>query len=99
MEEREEKGDGETGEWTSRDRAGSSANESGDDHWRLHRRPIYDGIEFLLLVEFLRRYVVENGESLARQMTEGRTADSGKERPNFDFEMHVAVRDPPVLNN
>lgn len=36
---------------------------------RIYCRPVYDSIEFLLLLEFLNRYVVDHGNSIAKDIT------------------------------
>ena len=36
---------------------------------RIYCRPVYNSIEFLLLLEFLNRYVVDHGNTIAKDIT------------------------------
>lgn len=48
--------------------AASGVPRFGDNQWQFYCRPVYDCIEFLLLVEFIKQDVVDNGKTIARDI-------------------------------
>jgi hypothetical protein len=51
---------------------------SRDNWWSLHCQPIYDGIEFLLFMEFLKTIVLENGDAIASDIMGEAIVESGE---------------------
>ncbi|XP_024403575.1 uncharacterized protein [Physcomitrium patens] len=47
----------------------SSLPEFRGNHWQFYCRPVYDCIEFLLLLEFIKQHVVENGTTIAKELS------------------------------
>lgn len=50
--------------------AASSVPGFKDNQWQFYCRPVYDCIEFLLLLEFIKQYVVDNANTIARDVSE-----------------------------
>jgi hypothetical protein len=50
---------------------------SRDNWWSLHCQPIYNGIEFLLFMEFLKSIVLENGDAIASDIMGEAIVESG----------------------
>jgi hypothetical protein len=51
---------------------------SRDNWWSLHCQPIYNGIEFLLFMEFLKSIVLENGDAIASDIMGEAIVESGE---------------------
>jgi len=49
--------------------AASSVPGFRDNQWQFYCRPVYDCVEFLLLLEFIKQYVVDNGKTIARDIS------------------------------
>jgi hypothetical protein len=53
---------------------------SRDHCWSFNCQPVYDRIEFLLLVEFLKSFILENGEAIAGDIKHKGFVDLGRQR-------------------
>ena len=55
---------------TSSAAAPAGVSGFGDNPWQFYCRPVYDCIEFLLLLEFVKQHVVDIGKNIARDCSE-----------------------------
>ncbi len=63
---------------------------SRDHCWSFNCHPVYDRIEFLLLVEFLKNFILENGEAIARDIKHKGFVDLGRQRRKMHI-LNVSV--------
>lgn len=68
-------GQGEDDPWgaasaTAYEPVASSLPGFKDNQWQFYCRPVYNCVEFLLLLEFIKQYVVDNGKTIARDISE-----------------------------